>query len=127
MSHSFALFEKNIFRFEIVALFFNLEIDVMLWSQYLSFALVGVLVVSSTRSLLINLTKLFHFFASAGSSHLVLLFMSQVMGTYFVSLVIMMRMNMPEQYVVASRPLCHLFVITIFIRRGFTRLLDTYL
>ena len=66
-------------RFEIVALFFNLDIDVMQWSQYLSFALVGVLVVSSTRSLLINLTKLFHFFASAGSSHLVLLFMSQVM------------------------------------------------
>mmetsp|Transcript_33653 Transcript_33653/g.88433 ORF Transcript_33653/g.88433 Transcript_33653/m.88433 type:complete len:458 (+) Transcript_33653:299-1672(+) len=84
--------------FEIAAIVFRLDIDVVLWSQYLSFALVGVLVVSSTRSLLINLTKLFHYFASAGSSHLVLLFMSQVMGMYFVSLVIMMRMNMPEQY-----------------------------
>eukprot|EP00037_Helgoeca_nana_P027070 m.307908 g.307908 ORF g.307908 m.307908 type:complete len:458 (-) comp27397_c1_seq2:2593-3966(-) len=84
--------------FEIAAVFFQLDIDVELWSQYLSFALVGVLVITSTRSLLINLTKLFHFFASAGSSHVVVLFMSQVMGMYFVSLVIMMRMNMPEQY-----------------------------
>eukprot|EP00035_Acanthoeca_spectabilis_P003823 m.95863 g.95863 ORF g.95863 m.95863 type:complete len:458 (-) comp12342_c0_seq4:2530-3903(-) len=84
--------------FEIAAVFCRLDIDVELWSQYLSFALVGVLVTSSTRSLLINLTKLFHFFASAGSSHLVVLFMSQMMGMYFVSLVIMMRMNMPEQY-----------------------------
>lgn len=40
--------------------------------------LVGVLIVSSVRSLLINLTKLFHFFASASSSHAIVLFMSQV-------------------------------------------------
>eukprot|EP00041_Stephanoeca_diplocostata_P010948 m.175289 g.175289 ORF g.175289 m.175289 type:complete len:468 (+) comp18350_c0_seq2:195-1598(+) len=84
--------------FEILVLLFGLEVDVQFWAQYTSFVLVGVLIVSSVRSLLINLTKLFHFFASASSSHAIVLFMSQVMGMYFVSLVIMMRMNMPERY-----------------------------
>eukprot|EP00039_Didymoeca_costata_P008329 m.110476 g.110476 ORF g.110476 m.110476 type:complete len:453 (-) comp14039_c3_seq1:67-1425(-) len=84
--------------FEVAVQGFGLEVDVQFWSQQLSFALVGVLIVMSVRNLLKQLSKLFHVFASSRSSNFIVLFMSEVMGMYFISLVIMMRMNMPEQY-----------------------------
>jgi len=54
-------------------------VDVEVWSQQISFLLVGVLIVLSVRNLLIQLTKLFHFFASSSSGNFIVLFMSQVM------------------------------------------------
>ena len=58
---------------------FGLNVDVEVWSQQISFLLVGVLIVLSVRNLLIQLTKLFHFFASSSSGNFIVLFMSQVM------------------------------------------------
>jgi len=84
--------------FEIAVHWFGLNVDVEVWSQQISFLLVGVLIVLSVRNLLIQLTKLFHFFASSSSGNFIVLFMSQVMGMYFISLVILMRMNMPARY-----------------------------
>merc|ERR1711935_857822 len=84
--------------FEIAVHWFGLNVDVEVWSQQISFLLVGVLIVLSVRNLLIQLTKLFHFFASSSSVNFIVLFMSQVMGMYFISLVILMRMNMPARY-----------------------------
>lgn len=84
--------------FQIAVDGFGLEVDVDFWSQQIAFILAGVLIVLSVRNLLIQLTKFFHFLASSGSSNLIVLFMSEVMGMYFVSQVILMRMNMPLRY-----------------------------
>jgi hypothetical protein len=59
---------------------FGLEVDVMFWSQQLSFIMIGVLIVMSVRNLLIKLTRFFRVLASAQSSDLIVLAMSQVMG-----------------------------------------------
>jgi hypothetical protein len=36
--------------------------------------------------------------ASSNSSNVIVLFLAQVMGTYFCAMVILMRMNMPLEY-----------------------------
>jgi hypothetical protein len=43
--------------FEIIVLYFGFEFDVQFWSQHISFILVGVIVITSIRGLLITLTK----------------------------------------------------------------------
>lgn len=42
---------------ELTVHFFNLQFDVQFWSQYVSFMLIGIIVVTSIRGLLITLTK----------------------------------------------------------------------
>lgn len=42
---------------ELTVHYFNLEFDVQFWSQYVSFILIGIIVVTSIRGLLITLTK----------------------------------------------------------------------
>ena len=42
---------------ELTVHFFNLQFDVQFWSQYVSFILIGIIVVTSIRGLLITLTK----------------------------------------------------------------------
>ena len=76
----------------------NVEVDVKFWSQQLSFILVGLIIVASIRGLLLQITKLFYAVASANSSNVIVLFLAQVMGTYFCAMVILMRMNMPLEY-----------------------------
>lgn len=88
--------------------------DVNFWSQQVSFYLVGCIVVTSIRGLLLTLTKVcnfkdnanftivyFQFFnrmSSSKSSNIIVLILAQIMGMYFVSSVLLMRMNMPPQY-----------------------------
>ncbi|CAJ0935253.1 unnamed protein product, partial [Mesorhabditis belari] len=76
----------------------GLDIDVRFWSQHVSFFLVGVIVVTSVRGLLITLSKWFHAIASSKSSNILVLFFAQLMGMYFVSTVLLMRMNVPLKY-----------------------------
>lgn len=83
---------------EIAVHWFGLEIDVLFWSQHISFILVGAIVVTSTRGLLLTMSKFFIWISSPKSSNFVILFLSQIMGMYFVSMVLLMRMNMPVQY-----------------------------
>ncbi|KAI9030542.1 G protein-coupled receptor 89A [Hyaloraphidium curvatum] len=74
-------------------------IDVELWSQQLSFALIGVMIFATIRSLLIQLMKFFQFISTVSISHeSVLLFLAQIMGMYFSSTVLMMRSTLPPQY-----------------------------
>ncbi|KAJ1727843.1 hypothetical protein LPJ61_004361, partial [Coemansia biformis] len=76
------------------------DFDMAFWSQQLSFAMVGLMVVGSVRGLLIQFTKLFNTPVSTmmvSPSNIVLL-LAQIMGMYFVSCMLMMRMALPPKY-----------------------------
>ena len=83
---------------DITVKYIGLELDVMFWSQQFSFALIGILIVTSIRGLLITMTKFFNSMASTKSSNIIVLTLAEIMGMYFVSSVLLMRMNMPEKY-----------------------------
>ncbi|CAB3403005.1 unnamed protein product [Caenorhabditis bovis] len=83
---------------EIGVHYVGIQLDITFWSQYISFFLVGVIAVTSVRGLLITMTKLFVFFSNTTTSNIIVLGMAQIMGMYFVSSVLLMRMNVPLQY-----------------------------
>ncbi|RWS10599.1 putative Golgi pH regulator C-like protein [Dinothrombium tinctorium] len=83
---------------QIAVNYIGLDIDVKFWSQHVSFLLVGIIVISSIRGLLITLTKFFYAISSSKSSNIIVLVFAQIMGMYFVSSVLLMRMNMPLEY-----------------------------
>ncbi|CAK9304056.1 unnamed protein product [Gordionus sp. m RMFG-2023] len=78
--------------------YFGLHFDAQFWSQHISFALIGIIIITSFRGLLINLTKFFYALSSNKSSNLIVLALAQIMGMYLISTVLLMRMNMPPQY-----------------------------
>ncbi|KAF0300652.1 Golgi pH regulator [Amphibalanus amphitrite] len=82
----------------IVVNWLGFNIDVTFWSQQISFYVVGCIVVTSIRGLLLTLTKFFYAVSSSKSSNVIVLVFSQIMGMYFMSSVVLMRMNMPLDY-----------------------------
>jgi hypothetical protein len=44
------------------------------------------------------MSKFFIWISSSKSSNIIILFFSQIMGMYFMSMVVLMRMNMPVNY-----------------------------
>ncbi|XP_019870337.1 Golgi pH regulator [Aethina tumida] len=83
---------------EIAIHWMGFNFDVNFWSQQISFYLVGAIVVTSIRGLLLTLTKFFNRMSSSKSSNIIVLVLAQIMGMYFVSSVLLLRMNMPIQY-----------------------------
>ncbi|KAL1124669.1 hypothetical protein AAG570_001293 [Ranatra chinensis] len=83
---------------EIVVHWLGFNIDVAFWSQHISFFLVGCIVITSIRGLLLTLTKFFYAISSSKSSNIIVLILAQIMGMHFVSSVLLMRMNMPPEY-----------------------------
>ncbi|XP_043803450.1 Golgi pH regulator isoform X3 [Apis laboriosa] len=83
---------------EIAVHWIGFDIDVTFWSQHISFYLVGCIVLTSIRGLLLTLTKFFYAISSSKSSNIIVLILAQIMGMYFVSSVLLMRMNMPAEY-----------------------------
>uniref|UniRef100_A0A8C4PXY8 G protein-coupled receptor 89A n=1 Tax=Eptatretus burgeri TaxID=7764 RepID=A0A8C4PXY8_EPTBU len=83
---------------EITAGYFGLSLDVKFWSQHVSFILVGIIVITSIRGLLITLTKFFYAISSTKSSNVIVLVLAQIMGMYFVSCVLLLRMSLPLAY-----------------------------
>jgi len=78
---------------------FGFSIDVEMWSQYVSFLLVGMIMVASTRNLLLKMSTFSQYLSVSGSvNEIVTLFLAQLTGMYFVSMVILMRMSLPLQY-----------------------------
>ncbi|KAI8851662.1 protein Y75B8A.16 [Chytridium lagenaria] len=74
------------------------DLDVEQVSQQLSFAFVGALVVFSIRGVLIQFAKVFRRFSGSISTDSIILFLTHLMGMYFISTVLMMRMNLAPQY-----------------------------
>ncbi|KAJ2660650.1 hypothetical protein IWW48_002859 [Coemansia sp. RSA 1200] len=75
------------------------DFDMAFWSQMLSFAMVGIMVIGSLRGLLIQFTKLFNTpFSTMVSPSSIVLVLAQIMGMYFVSCMLMMRMSLPPKY-----------------------------
>lgn len=83
---------------EIAVHYVGFNVDVKFWSQHISFLLVGIIVITSIRGLLITLTKFFYAISSSKSSNIIVLVLAQIMGMYFVSSVLLIRMNMPAEY-----------------------------
>ncbi|KAI8593259.1 Abscisic acid G-protein coupled receptor-domain-containing protein [Geranomyces variabilis] len=77
---------------------FGLDVDVTFWAPQLSFVFVGIMVVCSIRGLLIQFMKFFRAFSSSLSTNNIVLFLSHVMGMYFLSTVLMMRTSVPAQH-----------------------------
>jgi hypothetical protein len=82
----------------LLLLLIHVEVDVAVLAQYISFILVGVIAVASIRGLLKNLVVVFHMVSSRVTSKNIALLATHAMGMYFLALVILMRMNMPEVY-----------------------------
>ncbi|KAJ2006635.1 hypothetical protein GGI04_001808 [Coemansia thaxteri] len=75
------------------------DFDMAFWSQQLSFVMVGIMVIGSIRGLLIQFTKLFNTsLSSLVSASNIVLFLAQLVGMYFVSCMLMMRMSLPPKY-----------------------------
>lgn len=76
------------------------KIDVSFWSQQLSFWFAGVIVFGSVRGFLKLLTRVLRVFmlkVTFSTSNL-LLFVTHMMGMYFLSSVLMMQMSLPAEY-----------------------------
>ena len=67
------------------------------WAQGISFFMVGVLVFNSFRGLLMTMGKLFHQFAARDSSFFAFL-LTEIMGQYLMSSIILLDLNVPVQY-----------------------------
>jgi len=78
--------------------FLDVQIDVRFWSQHLSFILVGVIVATTIRGFLLFIRNMFHAVSSPYTSNVMVLLLAEVMGMYFTSCVILMRMNLPIEY-----------------------------
>ncbi|VDK34652.1 unnamed protein product [Taenia asiatica] len=83
---------------DIAVHYLGFTVNIPFWSQQISFWLVGVIVVTSIRGLLLTLTKFFYAIASTKSSNVIVLFIAHIMGTYFLSSVVLLRMNMTAVY-----------------------------
>ena len=72
---------------------------IQFWTQHLSFVLIGIVVFSNVRTFLITLSKVFSFWAAGTvSSDLLGLCLGWIMGMYFISQVMLLRTQIPEQY-----------------------------
>jgi len=83
----------------IFILIMGYQIDHEFWSQTLSFVTAGVLVFCTVRGFMKNFVmKMFENAASNVSADCIVLLLVEVMGMYFISAVMLMRMNIPYEY-----------------------------
>lgn len=76
----------------------NVEINVGFWAQLISFVMVGVMVVTSLRGFLILVLNIFRSVASPLNADVWVLAMGEICALYFVTSLLLMRMNLPVEY-----------------------------
>jgi hypothetical protein len=74
------------------------EIDVGFFSKIISFIFIGILAFTQVRGLLLFLTKLFRRGAAYMSFNIAILIFAEVMGMYFISSVLLVRMSLPLDF-----------------------------
>ena len=74
------------------------ELDVESWSKPLSFIFVGFLILGSIRGLMIHSIRLFRRFSRYMNPDMIILFISHIMGFYFISMVMLLKSSLPIQY-----------------------------
>jgi len=83
---------------EILLQKFQLDFDVAFWTQCISFFLLGILMFMQTRGFLLNMMKISRASLRTIQPHILAIVLSQLTGMYFLSSVVLMRMNMPAKY-----------------------------
>ncbi|KAI9182990.1 hypothetical protein H9P43_003906 [Blastocladiella emersonii ATCC 22665] len=77
----------------------DVELDVNFWAQQLSFGFVGILIFVTIRGLLLQIIKFFRMVSSTTlTPESIVVLLAEIMGMYFLSTVLMMRMNLPAEY-----------------------------
>src|SRR3989338_6165614 len=74
------------------------EIDAEFWGQTIALVLVGIMIAASIRGFLLRLMAWFSTYSSSDTSDIIVLLLAMVMGMYFVSSVLLIRMNLPSTY-----------------------------
>jgi hypothetical protein len=74
------------------------QLDIGFLSKIVSFFSIGILAFTQIRGFLLLLTKLFRRTADYFSSNLTILFLAEIMGMYFLSSVLLVRMSLPIDF-----------------------------
>jgi len=78
--------------------YINVHVDAKLWTQYLSLLFIAVLMALNLRRFLITTTKFLRWRGGSTSPTSLVLFITELMGIYFVSVVLLIRPNLPEKH-----------------------------
>lgn len=107
---------------EWAAVFINLNIDIHILSQNLSFVMVGIIIASNIRGVMQRMARAFSFLGpSSVLSSAAILICAEVMGMYFVSFIILVRMSLPSAYREIVTQVAWLLAPLIFAVRAWSR------
>lgn len=76
----------------------SFDIDANFWAQTISLVLVGIMIAASIRGLLHRMMSWFYMYSSSYTSDIIVLLLATIMGMYFLSSVLLIRMNLPSNY-----------------------------
>jgi hypothetical protein len=78
---------------------FGMDIDVVYWYHQTTFVLTTIIIITSIRGFLLQMMKFLSYFFKGISSGFIILFSSQILGMYFTSSLILLRLPFKERQV----------------------------